>query len=122
MGSLSTVRQPAPDAARVLSTAAVRAAEFLGVNQTTLAGCLGVSAATVSRMAKGGYLLDPARKEWELAALFVRLFRALESIVGGNDESARTWLAGDNLGLGDKPVRLIRTAEGRTIHAGCKSG
>jgi hypothetical protein len=69
-------------------------------------------------MAHGAYALDTGKKEWELAALFVRLFRSLDSIVGSNDAAARAWLNGDNRALGDKPVNLIRTTEGlvRAVH------
>ena len=53
-----------------------------------------------------------------MAALFVRLFRSLDSVVGSNDEAARAWLNGENRALGDKPVNLIRSAEGlvRAVH------
>jgi hypothetical protein len=69
-------------------------------------------------MAKGTYLLDAEKKEWEMAALFVRLFRSLDSLVGSNDETARAWLHGENSALGDKPANLIRSAEGlvRAVH------
>ncbi len=36
------------------------------------------------------YQLAPNRKEWELALLFVRAFRSLDSIVG-EDLAARPW-------------------------------
>jgi hypothetical protein len=34
-------------------------------------------------MASERYWLQPDRKEWQLALLFVRLFRSLDSITGG---------------------------------------
>jgi hypothetical protein len=109
---------PRIDPAAVLATAALRAAELLGLNQHKLGIILGLSAPTVSRLASGAYLLDASRKEWELATLFVRLFRSLDALVGSNDVAARAWLNGENLGLGGKPVELIRTAEGlvRAVH------
>ena len=63
------------------------------------------------------YFLDPGRKEWELGALFVRLFRSLDSIVA-SDEKARAWLAGDNRALGGRPIDLLARAEGmvRVLH------
>jgi hypothetical protein len=53
-----------------------------------------------------------------MAALFVRLFRSLDAVLGSNDEAARTWLNGENRALGDKPANLIRRAEGlvRAVH------
>ena len=73
-------------AQQTLTTAVLRAAELLQVPQSELAGILGLSPATVSRMSSGQYLLQVDRKEWQLAALFVRLFRSLDSITGGRDD------------------------------------
>jgi DNA-binding XRE family transcriptional regulator len=98
----------------VLTTAVLRAADRLGLKQAGLAGVLGVSPASLSRMAAGKYRLDPARKEWELAALFVRMFRSLDSIVGSDDETARAWLHGENLALSARPIDRIATVEGLT--------
>ena len=114
----TAVINPRVEPAAVLATAALRAAELLGLNQQKLGTILGLSAPTVSRLASGTYLLEASRKEWELATLFVRLFRSLDALVGSNDAAARAWLNGENLGLGGKPVDLIRTAEGlvRAVH------
>jgi len=112
------IARPQPQPRRVLTGAVLRAAALLELNQARVAEILGLSAATISRMANGSYALDANKKEWELAALFVRLFRSLDSLVGSNDETARAWLNGENRGLGDKPVNLIRSAEGlvRAVH------
>lgn len=96
---------------KVLTKAVVNASKALGLSQAKVAGTLGVSAPTASRLFHGTYLLDPERKEWELAALFVRLFRSLDSIVG-SDEKARAWLASENRALGAKPADLLTSAEG----------
>ncbi|HYD56874.1 MAG TPA: XRE family transcriptional regulator [Burkholderiales bacterium] len=95
----------------VLTKAVVNAAKALGLSQAKVASALGVSTPTASRMFGGTYLLDPERKEWEFAALFVRLFRSLDSIVG-SDEKARAWLNSENRALGAKPVDLLPSAEG----------
>lgn len=100
-----------PEAAAVLSKAVARAAERLDVSKTLLAKVLGVSAPTVSRLYSGNYQLDPQRKEWDFALLFVRVFRSLDSIVG-DEATARKWLLSDNQGLQAKPVELIRHTEG----------
>jgi uncharacterized protein (DUF2384 family) len=108
---------PQPEAASATLTKAVlRAAGLLGLSQQALARVLGLSAATVSRMASGQYFLSGG-KEWEFAALFVRVFRSLDAIAG-NAETARKWLSGDNLGLAGKPIELIQTTEGlvRVLH------
>lgn len=118
---MATAPKPAPspqsDQRQVLTKAVVRAAQALGLSQSKVARALGVSDPTVSRMFGEKYLLDPARKEWELAALFVRLFRALDSIVA-SDDKARAWLNSDNKALGERPVELLGSAEGliRVLH------
>ena len=94
----------------VLTKAVLRAADKLGVNQATLASILGVSEPTVSRMKKGDYVLQA--KAFELGVLFVRLFRALDAIVGGDEAVARVWLANQNLALDAKPAEKIRTVPG----------
>jgi len=108
---------PAPDRRKVLTKAVVRAARALELNQSRVAAALGVSDPTVSRMFAEKYFLDPGRKEWELGALFVRLFRSLDSIVA-SDEKARAWLTGENRALGARPVDLLARAEGmvRVLH------
>ncbi|HWI13541.1 MAG TPA: antitoxin Xre/MbcA/ParS toxin-binding domain-containing protein [Burkholderiales bacterium] len=109
-----TTAQVAPDAlkARTLAKATLRAAELLGLTQAELAPILGVSRATVSRIASGDYLIAPEQKTWELAALFVRLFRSLDALVGSNEAQARAWLNSENAGLGGIPRKLIPKAEG----------
>lgn len=108
---------PAPDRRKVLTKAVVRAARALELSQSRVAATLGVSDPTVSRMFAERYFLDPGRKEWELGALFVRLFRSLDSIVA-SDEKARAWLGAENRSLGARPVDLLARAEGliRVLH------
>ena len=100
-----------PDPASVLSKAAVRAADRLGLTRAEFARILGVSPATASRLYSGGYRLDARRKEWEFALLLVRAFRSLDSIVG-EEQSARQWLAGENRALNARPIDLLRDTEG----------
>jgi uncharacterized protein (DUF2384 family) len=111
MAQRSPSPHPAPDRRKVLTKAVIRAARALALNQSRVAATLGVSDPTVSRMFAEKYLLDPARKEWELGALFVRLFRSLDSIVA-SDEKARAWLSSENRALGARPIDLLPRAEG----------
>jgi transcriptional regulator with XRE-family HTH domain len=109
--------RPAAEAAAVLTRATVRAARFLAIAQGELAEIIGVSAATLSRLANGQKYLEPGSKPWQLAALFVRLFRSLDAIVGSDDAAARTWLRSENVALGGVPLALIREPAGlvRTV-------
>src|SRR5215467_3104593 len=104
---------PDTDPGRVLTKAALRAADILEVQQRMLAEIIGVSASTVSRAANGGAPVDPASKAGELAKLWVRVFRSLDAIVGSNDAAARAWLNGANAAFGGaKPIDRLRSAEG----------
>jgi transcriptional regulator with XRE-family HTH domain len=104
--------KPTPEPRRVLTSAVMRASALYEITQAALAQILGLSPSTVSRMANGAYTLDDQKKEWELGALFVRLFRSLDAVVGSNDATARGWLNGENSGLKAKPIDLIRSTEG----------
>ena len=96
----------------VVTKALLRAAGRLGVPQKAVSRIIGVSEATVSRMQSGRVTLAPADKPFELAALFVRLFRALDAMVGGDEAAARAWLTSENLALGGVPLERIQSVTG----------
>jgi hypothetical protein len=106
---------PASDGA-IVTKAVLRAAARLAVSNRALSRTLGLSEASVSRMGSGAFLLTPGDKPYELALLFVRLFRSLDAIVAGDDAAARGWMASENLLLGGIPARQIETLPG-LIHA-----
>lgn len=101
----------APDPALVVSTATIAAADRLGLTSRHLAAVIGVSEATVSRMQRGRGI-SPTSKEGELSLTFVRLYRSLDTLVGGDDAKARAWLHAMNDDLGGVPADRIRTVEG----------
>jgi predicted XRE-type DNA-binding protein len=114
----STPPADALSEAATLGKAVVRAAEYLSLSQQSLATILGVSRPTVTRLVHGRYALSRHRAhEWEMAVLFVRLFRSLDALLG-HGETARTWLGGANTDLGAKPIELLLSAEGlvRVLH------
>ena len=98
----------------VAAKALLRAAERLGLSNRALARIVGLSEASVSRMGKGAFALQAGDKAFELGLLFIRLFRSLDSIVGGDEAVARAWLRADNTALGGKPLKLIETVHGLT--------
>jgi hypothetical protein len=100
-----------PDPAEVLAKAARSAAERLGLRSRQLAQILGSSEASVSRLVKQRGL-DPASKEGEIALLFLRAYRSLDTLVGGDDTRAREWLRAPNDHLGATPIERILTVEG----------
>jgi uncharacterized protein (DUF2384 family) len=104
-------RVSAADAA-VLTKATLRAASKLGLTNKALATVIGVSEATVSRMRSENYTLQFGQKSFDLAVLFVRLYRSLDAIVGGDDAVAGSWLKSRNAALDAQPIVLIQTVPG----------
>lgn len=105
------IGRPAPRPEAVLATALLAAAERLGLRGRELAAIIGTSEATVSRL-RFAKRLDPASKEGELALLFLRAYRSLDALVGGDDAKARLWLRAENVHLDGIPADRVRTVEG----------
>ena len=112
--AVSTAQDLQHERARVLTLAVARAGDALGLSGRDLAAVLGVSEPTVSRLRKGNYELDESAKAFELGVLFVRLYRSLDAITGGDRAVARAWLRNDNVALGGRPLDSIRTVAGLT--------
>jgi hypothetical protein len=110
MQTLATKSVAIPEA--VLTKAVLNAAAKLGVTGSALAVVLGLSEATISRMKNREYTLEADTKSFEFGVLFVRLFRSLDAIVGGDEAVARAWLFNPNLELGGTPAEQIRTITG----------
>jgi hypothetical protein len=102
--------QPQPD--RVLTKALLRAAELLELSSANLARILGVSEASVSRLASGARAVDPQSKEGELALLLVRVYRSLDALVGADAGQRKAWLHSPNRALNGRPDELIQRADG----------
>lgn len=106
-----TPKMAPASAGAVLTKAVVRAADRLGLSQKALGQVLGLSESVISRMRSGGYVLERG-KAFELAVLFVRLYRSLDAIVSGDEKSAREWMRHENLALRAKPLDLIQKVHG----------
>lgn len=113
---VASLSKPEPSPSReglVLTKATIRAAEKLGISQKVLSNIIGLSEPVVSRMKNGEFVIARG-KAFELAALFVRLFRSLDAIVGGDETAARKWIRSNNLALDGAPVDLIQKVYGLT--------
>jgi hypothetical protein len=109
-------RRTAASEGAVVTKAVLGAARRLGVSNKALSGIIGLSEASVSRMGAGTYTLAPGEKAFELSVLFVRLFRALDAIVHGDEAVAQAWLRDQNAALGGRPLTLIQSVPG-LVHA-----
>lgn len=101
-----------PDAARVLSDAVGRIADLWQLSNARIGTILGLSGPTISRLRAGQYRLEPGSKPFELGQHLLRLFRSLDSWLGQDDASARSWLATPNLDLEARPIDLLPTVKG----------
>jgi hypothetical protein len=108
--TLRIAKRPSKEGA-VLTKATIRAADRLGLSQRILGNVLGLSESVVSRMRNGEYVLERG-KPFELAALFVRLYRSLDAIVSGDERAAREWLNKENLALKARPIDLMQKVQG----------
>jgi hypothetical protein len=107
----SSAAEVRPDSAMVLAKAVLSAAARLGLRNRYLATLLGTSEASVSRLHRSRGI-DPASREGEVALLFLRLYRSLDALVGGDDAQARAWLHAENDHLGGVPAARIQRIEG----------
>ncbi len=96
----------------VLGKALLRSAEALGLKQANIAEIVGKSESYISRMRSGECHFTPGSKEWELAALFIRLYRGLDAIMAGDEKSTQAWMRNHNKDLNGTPMELIRHVTG----------
>ena len=90
-----------PDA-QLVAEACGRAAPALGLSRDELTAVVGKHRAGVDRTG-----LDPAAKEGELALLFLRVYRSLHALCGGDQALMRHWIEQPNHHLGEQPPRLL---------------
>jgi Protein of unknown function (DUF2384) len=84
----------------------------LNLSARVLARVVGVSETSVSRMMRDAFRLEPGSKPFEIALLLIRMYRSLDSIVGGDGVIATQWLNNANTALGGQPIERIQTVSG----------
>lgn len=110
--ALQSARQHIASHAEVVTTALQRASSMLAIPQKDLASIIGVSEAKISRAFRPGDVLDLSAKQEELALLFLRMFRSLNSMLGGSGEQCKKWFVAQNLHLRGIPADLVKSAQG----------
>lgn len=109
MAALPKVK-PNPEV--VLSKATLNASAFLGLNNAELAKVLGISEPSVSRLASGSRLIDPRSREGQTALILIRIFRALDLMVGGDPNALNAWMTSHNKAIAGIPKAAIQTMHG----------
>jgi hypothetical protein len=101
----NTVAQPDPR--RVLASALLNAGKELGFTQRDLESVVGRDRSALNRAG-----LDPESKSGELALLFVRAYRALFALMGGDRDAMRHWFQTENLHTGGVPSQQVHNVQG----------
>ena len=110
---MQAIVAPTPSPAEaVLTKATLRSAALLGLPNTTLARNVGLSDATISRMAAGKRHFELDSKSAELATLLVRVYRSLDALVVNNEQQRRAWMDSYNQAFNQSPRESVQTAEG----------
>ncbi|MEX2476011.1 antitoxin Xre/MbcA/ParS toxin-binding domain-containing protein [Marinobacter sp.] len=91
----------------LLGKALLNAGKALGLTQTDVAEIVGRNRTGLLRDG-----IDPTSKAGELALLFIRLYRSVYALVGGDQEAMRHWLCTENRYFGAVPRDLVKSAEG----------
>ena len=96
--------------AAVLIKAFNQACTELDLTQAEAGKVLGFNASTLSRNAASGF--KPQTKQGELALHFIRLYRSLFAIAGGDVAFMRHWFNSPNQALGASPRQSAQTVLG----------
>jgi uncharacterized protein (DUF2384 family) len=82
----------------------------LGLSKDELSAVVGKHRTTIDRSG-----LDPQTKEGELALLFLRVYRSLYALYGGDHALMRHWMEQPNHSFGEQlPRQLLPRIEGLT--------
>lgn len=103
--NLATIQEI--DKASVLAEAFINAGKNLGMNQAELGSIIGKDRSAISRAR-----IDPGSKPGELALLFIRCYRALFVLVGGDHQQMQHWMHTENLHTGGIPAEQVKTVQG----------
>lgn len=104
---MSRVTAQEADKADVLAEAFGNAGRQLDMSQSELGEIVGKDRTAISRGR-----LDPASKAGELALLFIRCYRALYVLTGGDSRQMAHWMHTENRHTGGIPAEQVKTVQG----------
>ncbi len=107
---MSALEQTKHKQSEVLMKAFSNACHALSVTQSEQQQLLGVSRATLNRKSESGF--DDKPKVQELQLSFIRIYRSLFAIAGGDKEYMRHWYSSNNKALHGTPRELCLKIEG----------
>ena len=95
------------DKESILAEALVNAGRYLGMSQADLGEIIGKDRSAISRGR-----IDPSSKAGELALLFIRCYRALYVLMGGDQQNMRHWMKTENFHTKGIPAEQVKTVPG----------
>ena len=105
---MSALQQP--NASTTLMKAFNNACDSLGITREVKSKILGVNISTLSRKNLIGF--DETSKTAELQCHFIRLYRSLFAISGGDNAFMNHWFTTENKALNGTPALLCQNIEG----------
>lgn len=108
---MNATLKPSPDKKKVLAKAVINSADELDINANDLATILGMHRTSLSRI-KTKMEIDPDSKTGELSLLFVRIYRSLYALSGGETKTMRLFLKSKNQVTGGIPQEQMKTIVG----------
>lgn len=99
--------RPHPEKSAVLGRSLLAAAEELGVSKAEIGAIIGRDRTTIYRNG-----VDPDSKPGELALMFIRIYRSLYALMGGDRDNMRHFLRTENRGTHGVPVEQLRQIQG----------
>jgi hypothetical protein len=88
--------------AQLVAEACSRAAQVLGLSASVLSELL-----STHQSSADGIEQDPKTREGDPALLFLRIYRSLHSLCGGDQRLMRHWIEQPNRHLGEQSPRLL---------------
>lgn len=104
---MNTVLKIKAQSSQVLATAFLRAGKELGLSQAALEEIIDRNRSSISRNG-----IDPQTKSGELALLFIRAYRSLFALVGGDAGQMKHWMHTANRHTGGVPAEQVRSVQG----------
>jgi uncharacterized protein (DUF2384 family) len=89
-----------------------QAVKLLGMKKTESASILGLNPTTINRHKNSNNGLVVDSKEFELALQFIRVYRSLFAIAGGDHEFMQHWFNTTNKYLKSSPKSLVSSIVG----------
>lgn len=108
---MNATLKTSPDKKTVLAKAVLNSADELDINVSDLASILGMHRTSLSRI-KSKMEIDPDTKTGELSLLFVRIYRSLYALSGGETKTMRLFLKTKNQVTGGIPLEQMKTIVG----------